>query len=206
MLSGLLGTLPLIWENLSYWAQLLLLIVTTFFLFYAAGYSQKLDNQRLFIFKSNERVSSFLYLTSTVSFAAVVVFALNILGETTTFNLSEDLAILITSSTVLIYSSYLYKKTFEIFQHIALFYTLIFFLGSVGNLFLRNVEPWESSFSSDATFVANSLPPTISAPAFSASVKASPPANTAIVIVLPFPFGSETVVLIFSSAAFVSIP
>ena len=142
VLSGLLGTLPLIWENLSYWAQLLLLIVTTFFLFYAAGYSQKLDNQRLFIFKSNERVSSFLYLTSTVSFAAVVVFALNILGETTTFNLSEDLAILITSSTVLIYSSYLYKKTFEIFQHIALFYTLIFFLGSVGNLFLRNVEPW----------------------------------------------------------------
>ena len=36
----------------------------------------------------------------------------------------------------------MYKKTFEIFQHIALFYTLIFFLGSVGNLFLRNVEPW----------------------------------------------------------------
>ena len=142
VLSGLLGTLPLIWENLSYWAQLLLLTVTTSFLFYAAGYSQKLDNQRLLIFKSNERVSSFLYLTSTVSFAAVVVFALNILENTTTFNLSEDLAILITSTTVLIYSSYLYKKTFEIFQHFALFYTLIFFLGSVGNLFLRNVEPW----------------------------------------------------------------
>ena len=32
LLSGLLGTLPLIWDNLAYWAQLLLLIVTTMFL------------------------------------------------------------------------------------------------------------------------------------------------------------------------------
>ena len=29
VLSGLLGTLPLIWMNLAYWAQLLLLIIIT---------------------------------------------------------------------------------------------------------------------------------------------------------------------------------
>jgi hypothetical protein len=58
------------------------------------------------------------------------------------FNVSEDVTILITSSLVLIYSGYLYKLTLEIFQHITLFYSLIFFLGSIGNLFLRNVEPW----------------------------------------------------------------
>ena len=61
-----------------------------------------------------------------------------------------------------------------------------------------------SSFSSDETFVAKSLPPTISAPAFSASVKASPPAKTAILTSLPVPFGSDTVVLIFCSGSFVS--
>ena len=140
--SGLLGTLPLIWDNLAYWAQLLLLITTTWFLFYAAGYSQKIDIQKLFIFKSNERVASFLFLTSTLSFASVIVFSLNILENIGTFNLSEDFTILITATLVLIYASYLYKKTFEIFQHIALFYTLVFFLGSVGNLFLKNIEPW----------------------------------------------------------------
>ena len=59
---------------------------------------------------------------------------------------------------------------------------------------------------SDFTFVARSLPPTISAPAFSASERASPPANTPILTSLPVPAGSETVVLIFSSASFVSIP
>jgi hypothetical protein len=140
--SGLLRTLPLIWENLSYWAQLLLLITTTWFLFYAAGYSRKIDNQKLFIFKSNERVSSFLYLTSTLSFAAVIVFSFNIIQKISILNFSEDFAILIISTIVLTYSSYLYKKTFEIFQHIGLFYTLIFFLGSIGNLFLKNIEPW----------------------------------------------------------------
>ena len=51
-------------------------------------------------------------------------------------------AILITSTIVLIYSGFLYKITVEIFQHITLFYSLVFFLGSIGNLFLRNVEPW----------------------------------------------------------------
>ena len=37
LLSGLLGTIPLLWMNLAYWAQLGLLIATTYFLFYAAG-------------------------------------------------------------------------------------------------------------------------------------------------------------------------
>jgi hypothetical protein len=131
--SGLLGTFPLIWDNLSYWAQLLLLITTTWFLFYAAGYSQKVDRQKLFIFRSNERVASFLYLTSTLSFAALIVFSLNIIEKISTLNLSEDFKILIASTIVLTYSSYLYKKTLEIFQHIALFYTLIgLFIATVG--------------------------------------------------------------------------
>ena len=142
VLSGLLGTLPLIWANLSYWAQLMLLIATTWFLFYAAGYSQQIDKEKLFIFKSSERISSFLYLVSTVSLTAVIVFTLNILENTSSINIPEDIAILITSTIVLIYSGYLYKVTFEIFQHVTLFYSLIFFLGSIGNLFLRNVEPW----------------------------------------------------------------
>ena len=142
LLSGLIGTLPLIWQNLSYWAQLLLLLATTWFLFFAGGYSQQIDKQKLFIFKSNERVASFLYLVSTVSFGALAIFLINILENTLMFNVSEDVTILITSSLVLIYSGYLYKLTLEIFQHITLFYSLIFFLGSIGNLFLRNVEPW----------------------------------------------------------------
>ena len=39
VLSGLLGTLPLIWDNLAYWAQLILLIVTTTFLIYCLLYT-----------------------------------------------------------------------------------------------------------------------------------------------------------------------
>ena len=61
-----------------------------------------------------------------------------------------------------------------------------------------------SSFSSEATLVARSFPPTISAPAFSASVRASPPAKTAILISFPVPFGRDTVVLMFCSGSFVS--
>ena len=142
VLSGLLGTLPLIWDNLAYWAQLILLIVTTTFLIYAANYSEKFEDRNLFIFKSSERVSSVLYLISTISFASVVVFSLNILNTTNLINFSDDISILIASFFVLIYAIYLYIKTGLIFQHIALFYTSIFFLGSLGNLIFPNIEPW----------------------------------------------------------------
>ena len=142
VLSGLLGTLPLIWDNLAYWAQLILLIVTTVFLIYAANYSEKFEDRNLFIFKSSERVSSVLYLISTISFASVVVFLLNILSTTNLINFSDDISILIASFFVLIYAVYLYIKTGLIFQHIALFYTSIFFLGSLGNLIFPNIEPW----------------------------------------------------------------
>ena len=142
VLSGLLGTLPLIWDNLAYWAQLILLIVTTVFLIYAANYSEKFEDRNLFIFKSSERVSSVLYLISTISFASVVVFLLNILSTTNLINFSDDISILIASFFVLIYAVYLYIKTGLIFQHIALFYTSIFFLGSLGNLLFPNIEPW----------------------------------------------------------------
>ena len=142
VLSGLLGTLPLIWDNLAYWAQLILLIVTTVFLIYAANYSEKFEDRNLFIFKSSERVSSVLYLISTISFASVIVFSLNILNTTNLIDFSDDISILIASFFVLIYAIYLYIKTGLIFQHIALFYTSIFFLGSLGNLLFPNIEPW----------------------------------------------------------------
>ena len=142
VLSGLLGTLPLIWDNLAYWAQLILLIVTTIFLIYAANYSEKFEDRNLFIFKSSARVSSVLYLISTISFASVVVFSLNILSTTNMINFSDDTSILLASFFVLIYAIYLYIKTGLIFQHIALFYTSIFFLGSLGNLIFPNIEPW----------------------------------------------------------------
>ena len=142
LLSGLLGTLPLIWDNLAYWAQLLLLIVTTMFLIYAANYSEKFEDRNIFIFKSSERVSSILYLISTISFGSVIAFALNILNTTNNVSLSGEISILLVSLFVFIYSFILYVRTRLIFQHIALFYTSIFFLGSLGNLIFPNIEPW----------------------------------------------------------------
>lgn len=142
LLSGLLGTLPLIWDNLTYWAQLLLLVVTTVFLIYAANYSEKFEDKNIFIFKSSERVSSVLFLISTISFGSVIVFSLNIINNTTGLSLSEDIQILIVSFMVLIYSLYMYSRTKQIFQHVALFYSSIFFLGSVGNIIFPNIEPW----------------------------------------------------------------
>lgn len=142
LLSGLLGTLPLIWDNLAYWAQLLLLIVTTMFLIYAANYSEKFEDRNIFIFKSSERVSSILYLISTISFGSVIAFTLNILNTTNTVSFSEEISILLVSLFVFIYSFILYVRTRLIFQHIALFYTSIFFLGSLGNLIFPNIEPW----------------------------------------------------------------
>ena len=142
LLSGLLGTLPLIWDNLAYWAQLLLLIVTTMFLIYAANYSEKFEDRNIFIFKSSERVSSILYLISTISFGSVIAFTLNILNTTNNVSFSEEISILLVSLFVFIYSFILYVRTRLIFQHIALFYTSIFFLGSLGNFIVPNIEPW----------------------------------------------------------------
>ena len=142
LLSGLLGTLPLIWDNLAYWAQLLLLIVTTMFLIYAANYSEKFEDRNIFIFKSSERVSSILYLISTISFGSVIAFTLNILNTTNNVSFSEEISILLVSLFVFIYSFILYVRTRLVFQHIALFYTSIFFLGSLGNFIFPNIEPW----------------------------------------------------------------
>lgn len=142
LLSGLLGTLPLIWDNLTYWAQLLLLVVITFFLIYSARYSEQFEDKNIFIFKSSEQVSSVLYLISTFSLGSVVVFSINFINTRPNINISEDIQILILSLTILIYSLYLYMRTHQIFQHISLFYSSIFFLGSVGNIIFSNIEPW----------------------------------------------------------------
>ena len=142
LLSGLLGTIPLLWMNLAYWAQLGLLIATTYFLFYAASYSEKLEDGKLFIFNSTEKVSSFLFLISNISFGGVVTFSLNILQEVGVINISEDLSYVVLSSLVLIFATYLFKRTEYIFQHAGLFYCLCFFLGSIGNIIFPNIEPW----------------------------------------------------------------
>jgi hypothetical protein len=132
LLSGLLGTIPLLWMNLAYWAQLGLLVATTYFLFYAATYSEKLEDERLFIFKSTERVSSFLFLISNISFGASVTFAINILQETGVVNFSEEISLILVSFFVLLYAIYLFLRTKLIFQH----------LGAIGNLLFPNIEPW----------------------------------------------------------------
>ena len=142
LLSGLLGTLPLIWMNLAYWAQLLFLIIITGFLFYSASYSEKFEDKFLFIFKSSERVSSILFLISTISFGAVIAFTLNIINQTNILTINEDISILIVSFSVFCYAAYLYQRTEMIFQHIAFFYSLIFLLGSIGNTIFSNIEPW----------------------------------------------------------------
>ena len=142
LLSGLLGTLPLIWDNLTYWAQLLLLIITTVFLIYAANYSEKFEDKSIFIFKSSERVSSVLYLISTISFGSVVVFTVSIINRSTSQYISEDIQVLIVSFFVTVYSLYFYSRTRQIFQHAALFYSSIFFLGSLGNIIFPNIEAW----------------------------------------------------------------
>src|SRR5210317_18749 len=142
LLSGLLGTLPLIWNTLTYWAQLLLLVVITFFLIYSARYSEQFEDKYIFIFKSSEQVSSVLYLISTFSLGSVVIFSINFINTRPNINISEDIQILILSLTILIYSLYLYMRTHQIFQHISLFYSSIFFLGSVGNIIFSNIEPW----------------------------------------------------------------
>lgn len=142
LLSGLLGTLPLIWDNLTYWAQLLLLVVITFFLIYSARYSEQFEDKNIFIFKSSEQVSSVLYFISTFSLGSVVIFSINFINTRPNINISEDIQILILSLTILIYSLYLYMRTHQIFQHISLFYSSIFFLGSVGNIIFSNIEPW----------------------------------------------------------------
>ena len=128
VLSGLLGTLPLIWMNLAYWAQLLLLIIITGFLFYAASYSEKFEDKFRFIFKSSERVSSILFLISTISFGAVIAFTLNIINQTNFLNINDDIAIIIVSFSVFGYAAYLYQRTEMVFQHIAFFYSLFFYL------------------------------------------------------------------------------
>ena len=142
LLSGLLGTIPLLWMNLAYWAQLALLVATTYFLFYAASYSEKFEDGKFFIFKSTERVSSFLFLVSNISFGASVTFTLNILQETGIIDLSEDVSYVVVSLFVLLYATYLFQRTKLIFQHAALFYCLCFFLGAIGNLIFPNIEPW----------------------------------------------------------------
>ena len=142
LLSGLLGTIPLLWMNLAYWAQLGLLIATTYFLFYAAGYSEKMEDGKLFIFKSTERVSSFLFLISNISFGATITFTLNILQETEIIDVSEELLYVIVSFFVLLYAIYLFQRTKLIFQHAGLFYWLCLFFGATGNLIFPNIEPW----------------------------------------------------------------
>ena len=142
LLSGLIGTLPLLWTNLAYWAQLLLLIVTTYFLFYAGTYSEKIEGGNLVFFKSGERASSFLFVLSTIALGITTNFILQILDEINIFSVEEDVSILISSIIVLSYATYLFTRTKLALQHVALFYSLWFFLDSLGALLFPYAEPW----------------------------------------------------------------
>lgn len=142
VLSGLLGTLPLIWDNLTYWAQLLFLGIVTIFLNFAGSYSEKSKDNKIFIFNSTERVSSVLYFGSLVSFVAFLIFTFNITNSLNITDLSEEILFLIISLTAMIYTTFLYFKTKFILQHGALFLNTAFVFGSLGNLLFPNLEIW----------------------------------------------------------------
>ena len=142
VLSGLLGTLPLIWDNLAYWAQLLFLGIVTIFLNFAGSYSEKSKDNKIFIFNSTERVSSVLYFGSLVSFVAFLIFTFNITNSLNITDLSEEILFLIISLTAMIYTTFLYFKTKFILQHGALFLNTAFVFGSLGNLLFPNLEIW----------------------------------------------------------------
>ena len=142
VLSGLLGTLPLIWDNLTYWAQLLFLGIVTVFLNFAGSYSDKSKDNKIFIFNSTERVSSVLYFGSLVSFVAFLIFTFNILNSLNITDLREEVLFLIISLTAIIYTTFLYFKTKFILQHGSLFLNTAFVFGSLGNLLFPNLEIW----------------------------------------------------------------
>ena len=142
VLSGLLGTLPLIWDNLAYWAQLLFLGIVAIFLNFAGSYSEKSKDNKIFIFNSTERVSSVLYFGSLVSFVAFLIFTFNITNSLNITDLSEEILFLIISLTAMIYTTFLYFKTKFILQHGALFLNTAFVFGSLGNLLFPNLEIW----------------------------------------------------------------
>jgi len=142
VLSGLIGTLPLIWDNLTYWAQLLFLGIVTVFLNFAGSYSEKSKDNKIFIFNSTERVSSVLYFGSLVGFVAFLVFTFNILNSLNITDLSEENLFLIISLTAMIYTTFLYFKTKFILQHGSLFLNTAFVIGSLGNLLFPNLEIW----------------------------------------------------------------
>ena len=142
VLSGLLGTLPLIWDNLTYLAQLLFLGIVTIFLNFAGSYSEKSKDNKIFIFNSTERVSSVLYFGSLVSFVAFLIFTFNITNSLNITDLSEEILFLIISLTAMIYTTFLYFKTKFILQHGALFLNTAIVFGSLGNLLFPNLEIW----------------------------------------------------------------
>jgi len=142
VLSGLLGTLPLIWDNLAYWAQLLFLGIVIIFLNFAGSYSEKSKDNKIFIFNSTERVSSVIYFGSLVSFVAFLIFTFNITNSLNITDLSEEILFLIISLIAMIYTTFLYFKTKFILQHGALFLNTAFVFGSLGNLLFPNLEIW----------------------------------------------------------------
>ena len=142
LLSGLISTLPLIWSNLEYWAQLILLVSITGFLYFSAIYSEKFENKKFLIFDSVDRLSSFLFFISTISFAAVLVFSFNILNEANVIKFSQETSLILISFITSIYSIYLYFRNSVFLQHIAMFFSSAFLLGSNINLYAPNLETW----------------------------------------------------------------
>ena len=117
LIGGLLvfsGITPLIGQ-IPDWAQLILLILFTFVLFYSAFYIEKKYQGNTFLFDSNETLRNFLFLLATGAFGFTFLFIFEF------FNATEEISNTITSFLVFILSIYLFNKTRYLYQQFTLF-------------------------------------------------------------------------------------
>ncbi len=117
LIGGLLvfsGITPLIGQ-IPDWAQLILLILFTFVLFYSAFYIEKKYQGNTFLFDSNETLRNFLFLLATGASGFTFLFIFEF------FNTAEEITNTITSFLIFILSIYLFNKTRYLYQQFTLF-------------------------------------------------------------------------------------
>ena len=117
LIGGLLvfsGITPLIGQ-IPDWAQLILLILFTFVLFYSAFYIEKKYQGNTFLFDSNETLRNFLFLLATGASGFTFLFIFEF------FNTAEEITNSITSFLIFILSIYLFNKTRYLYQQFTLF-------------------------------------------------------------------------------------
>ncbi len=117
LIGGLLvfsGITPLI-EQIPNWAQLILLVLFTFVLFYSAFYIEKKYQGNTFLFDSSETLRNFLFLLATGASGFTLLFIFEFL------NIAEEISNTITSFLIFILSIYLFNKTRYLYQQFTLF-------------------------------------------------------------------------------------